>query len=202
MSVITTFVFYFLAFAIIHSLLAADFFKKKVEKELKDKFRFYRIIYNIVSFLTAAPAFFVWITSSSSTPLLYSVPGWQFPFFILLRLLAFGLFAYAAFQTDMLEFAGLKAGKTEGKLMTAGAYGVVRHPLYTGGIVLIFTKAEMTLLDFTAAALVSIYFIAGAYIEEKRLVSAFGDAYRKYQQRVSMFVPVKWVINKIKGAIG
>ncbi len=202
MSVITTFVFYFLAFAFIHSLLATDYIKKKMKKELKNKFRFYRILYNILSFLTAAPAFFVWITSSSSTPLLYSVPGWLFPFFILLRLIAIGLFAYAAFQNDLLEFTGLKAGKTEGKVITGKAYGIIRHPLYTGGIVLIFTKAEMTALDFTAAVLVSIYFIIGAYIEERRLVSAFGDEYRKYQQRVSMFVPVKWIINKIKDGIG
>jgi protein-S-isoprenylcysteine O-methyltransferase Ste14 len=120
----------------------------------------------------------------------------------LFRLLAIGLLAYAAFQTDLPEFAGLKAGKTEGKLITDKAYGIVRHPLYTGGIVLIFTKAEMTLLDFTAAALVSIYFVIGAIIEERRLVSAFGDAYSRYQERVSMFVPVKWVINKIKVSSG
>jgi protein-S-isoprenylcysteine O-methyltransferase Ste14 len=198
MSVITTFVFYFLGFAFIHSLLATDHIKKIAENELKEKFRFYRIIYNILTFITAAPAFFVWITSSSSTPLLYSVPGWLFPFLILLRLLALGLLAYSAFQTDLLEFAGFRRNKTEGKLMTDKAYGIVRHPLYTAIIVMIFTKAEMTLLDLTAAVLVTIYFIAGAYIEERRLVSAFGDAYSKYRQHVSMFVPVKWVINKIK----
>lgn len=202
MSAITTFALYFLAFAFIHSLLASDFIKKIAEKELKDKFRFYRIIYNIISFITATPAFIVWMTFSSSTLLLYSIPGWLFPFFILLRLIAIGLFAYAAFQNDLLEFTGLKAGKTEGKVITGKAYGIIRHPLYTGGIVLIFTKAEMTALDFTAAVLVSIYFIIGAYIEERRLVSAFGDEYRKYQQRVSMFVPVKWIINKIKDGIG
>lgn len=201
MSVITTFVLYFLFFAFIHSLLATDYVKKIAEKKNKDKFRFYRIIYNIISFITAAPAFFVWITSSSSTPLLYTIPGELFPFFILLRLLAIGLFVYAAFQTDMLEFAGLKTCKTDGRIMTDKAYGIVRHPLYTGIIVIIFTKAEMTQLDFTANALVSIYFIIGAYIEERRLVYAFKDEYRKYQQRVSMFIPVKWFINKIKGGI-
>lgn len=100
----------------------------------------------------------------------------------LLQLLAFGLFGYALLQKDMLEFAGLRQSKSESKLITDGVYRIVRHPLYLAGIILIFTKPEMTLLDLTAAALVSIYFITGAYIEERRLVSTFGDRYRKYQQ--------------------
>ncbi len=200
MSVITVFVIYFLSFAFIHSLLATDYIKKLAGED-KDNFRFYRIIYNIISLITAAPAFFIWITSSSSTPLVYSVPGWLIPFLILLRLLAIGLFVYTAFQTDPSEFAGLKPGKTRGKIMTDKAYGIIRHPLYTAVIILIFTKTEMTQLDLTAALLVSVYFIIGAYIEERRLVSAFGDEYRKYQQRVSMFVPVRWAFKKIIGSI-
>lgn len=194
MSVITTFVLYFSAFAFIHSLLATDYIKNIAKTKLKDKFRFYRIIYNILSFITAAPAFFVWMTSSSSTLLIYSVPGWLSPLLLIIRPLAFGLFAYAALQTDMLELAGLRQSKTESKLITGGVYGIVRHPLYVAGIILIFTKPEMTLLDLTAAALVSIYLITGAYIEERRLVSAFGDRYRKYQEQVSMLIPVKWVM--------
>ncbi len=45
-----------------------------------------------------------------------------------------------------------------------------------------YALLQKDLLDLTAAALVSIYFITGAYIEERRLVSTFGDRYRKYQQ--------------------
>lgn len=155
MSIITTFVLYFLAFAFIHSLLATDLIKKKAEKIIKNNFRFYRLFYNILSFITAAPVFWIWVTSSASTPLLYSIPEWLFPFFLLLRLLAFGSFAYAALQTGLLDFAGLRHG--ENKPITGGAYGIVRHPLYAAGIILIFTKTEMTALDLTAAALVSIY---------------------------------------------
>jgi methanethiol S-methyltransferase len=197
MNVITTFVLYFLVFAVIHSLLATDFIKDLAKTKLKDKFRFYRIIYNILSFITAAPAFFVWMTSSSSTPLIYGVPGWFSPILLILRPLAFGLFAYAALQKDLLEFAGLRQSKTESKLITGGVYGIVRHPLYVAVIILIFTKSEMTLLDLTAAALVSIYLITGSYIEERRMVSTFGDRYRKYQEQVSMFIPVKWFMKKI-----
>jgi protein-S-isoprenylcysteine O-methyltransferase Ste14 len=114
-------------------------------------------------------------------------------------MLGTGLFVYAAFQTDMLEFTGIrqiyaKNVKPENRLITKGAYGIVRHPLYTGGIIALFTKMEMSLLDLTAVLLVSIYLIVGAFIEERRLISAFGEDYRKYQQQVSMFIPVKWIM--------
>jgi len=197
MNVIITFVFYFLVFAVIHSLFAMDSIKNLAKTKLKDKSPFYRIFYNILSFITVAPAFFVWMTSSSSTPLIYSIPGWFSPILLIIRALTFGLFAYAALQKDLLEFVGLKQSKTESKLITGGVYGILRHPLYVAGIILIFTKPEMTQLDLTAAALVSIYSITGAYIEEMRLVSAFEDRYRKYQEQVSMFIPVKWVMKKI-----
>jgi len=201
MSVITTFVLYFFAFAFIHSLLATDYIKNIAKTKLKGKFRFYRIIYNIISFIIAAPAFLVWMTSSSSTSRIYIFPEYLSPFLTLLQLLTFGLFGYALLQKDLLEFAGLRQSKSESKLITDGVYRIVRHPLYLAGIILIFTKPEMTLLDLTAAALVSIYFITGAYIEERRLVSTFGDRYRKYQQEVSMFIPVKWVIKRILAGV-
>jgi protein-S-isoprenylcysteine O-methyltransferase Ste14 len=57
MSIISTFVFYFIGFAFLHSLLATDYTKKRAEKILNERFRYYRLIYNIISFITAAPAF-------------------------------------------------------------------------------------------------------------------------------------------------
>jgi protein-S-isoprenylcysteine O-methyltransferase Ste14 len=191
--VIITLIFYFLVFAVVHSVLATDFVKRKAERLLGDTFRFYRIIYVIISFITFAPAFFIWITYTGSTPLAYRIPGLLYPFFLLIRILALGLFAYAAFQTDILELIGLRRN-AKNKLITTGAYGIVRHPLYAGGIILLFTKTEMSQLDLTAVLLVSIYLIIGAFIEEKRLLEIFGEEYRKYQQRVSMFIPAKWVM--------
>lgn len=197
MNEITAFVLYFLAFASIHSFLATDNARKMAEKILKSNFGFYRIIYNIISFLTAAPAFYVWWRSSSSTPVVYSFPEWSNPFLTLLKLLAIGLFGYALFQNDLLEFAGLKKKKIDSKPMTDGVYRIVRHPQYTALIILLFSQNKMTVLDLTAAVLVSFYGIIGAFIEEKRLVSSYGDRYRKYQEQVSMFIPVKWILKRI-----
>ncbi len=196
MDVLITFILYFLIFAAIHSFLATDYIKNKAERLLKEKFRFYRLLYTVVSFPMFAPAFLVWLKYTALTPLVYRIPDWLYPVFLLVRLLGIGLFVYAVFQTDILGFVGIKQTRkeTESKLITGGAYGIVRHPMYTGGIAALFTKMEMSQLDLTAVSLVSIYFVVGAIVEEKRLISTFGDEYRRYQQQVSMLVPVKWIM--------
>ncbi|MCZ7393407.1 MAG: isoprenylcysteine carboxylmethyltransferase family protein [Candidatus Methanoperedens sp.] len=193
MNIIISFILYFLVFAGLHSLLAADYIKDKGEKLLGKGYRFYRIMYTIISFLTFAPAFFIWVSFTGSTPLVYSLPESLYPVIILIRLGALGMFVYASYQTDVLEFMGIRQ-KAKNILITGGAYGIVRHPLYTGGILLLFTKMEMSQLDIIAVLLVSIYLIIGAFIEERRLLSVFGEEYRKYQQQVSMLIPVKRVM--------
>lgn len=189
MNIIITFIIYFLVFAGIHSLLAADYIKDKAMMVFGKGFRFYRLMYTFTSFFTFAPAFLVWLKYTTSTQPVYSLPGQLYPLIILVRSLALGMFVYAVFQTGILEFMGIRQEKTKQTLITSGAYGIVRHPLYTGGVILLFTKMDMSLLDLTAVLIVSFYLIIGAFIEEKRLLSVFGEEYRKYQQRVPMFIP-------------
>lgn len=193
MNVFLNFILYFLIFAIIHSALATDYIKNKSQRLLGERYRFYRMIYTLISIPVLAPAFLVWIKYSGSTPLVYSIPQWAYPLIILARVLAMAIFAYASYQTDILGFAGLKPTHEKTILITNGAYGIVRHPLYASGILFLITKMEMSQLDLIAVLLVSIYLIIGAYIEERRLLSVFGDEYPKYRQQVSMFIPVKLV---------
>jgi protein-S-isoprenylcysteine O-methyltransferase Ste14 len=105
---------------------------------------------------------------------------------------------YAVFQTGLLDFVGIKP-KNVNVLITKGAYALVRHPLYTGGIMVLAAKMEMTLLDITAVLLVSVYLIAGAFIEEGRLLRLFGKEYEKYSDEVSMFIPVKYAAKMLSG---
>ena len=196
MDITIIFVLYFAGFAVVHSILATNFIKKIAEKLLGKGFRFYRIIYTFLSFITFAPALIVWFNNSSQTLVIYTLPEWMLPFSYLIRGAGLGLFVYAAFQTDLREFIGIKQvqdGENKPILITNGAYGIVRHPLYTGGIMVLFGKMGMTMLDLTAVSLISIYLIVGAYIEEKRLLSVFGDEYKQYMAKVSMFIPVKKV---------
>ncbi|MCX9013825.1 MAG: isoprenylcysteine carboxylmethyltransferase family protein [Candidatus Methanoperedens sp.] len=198
MNIVLVFVLYFAGFALIHSILATDYIKNKVRITMGEGFRFYRLVYSFLSVLTFAPAFYIWIRYAASTPLVYSIPQWLFPVIVLIRLAGAGLFVYAVFQTGLLDFVGIKP-KNVNVLITKGAYALVRHPLYTGGIMVLAAKMEMTLLDITAVLLVSVYLIAGAFIEEGRLLRLFGKEYEKYSDEVSMFIPVKYAAKMLSG---
>lgn len=196
MNNIILFVIYFLFFAIIHSILAMDYIKNIARNVLGNGFRYYRMIYSLVSIPLLAPAFMIWMTYSKSTPVVYAVPHDLYPVVILVRMVALGMFGYAILQIDLLEFSGIKREKKR-VLLTGGAYGIVRHPFYSAGILILFTQMKMTMLDLTAALLVIGYFLAGAFIEERRLLLVFGNEYRKYQKQVPMFIPVKWFARKL-----
>lgn len=194
MNVIITFIFYFFVFAGLHSLLATDYIKDKAMMLFRKGFRFYRLMYTFISIFTFVPAFLVWLKYTDSTPIVYSLPEQLYPLIILVRSGALVMFVYAVFQTGILEFIGIRQEETKKILITSGAYGIVRHPLYTGGVILLFTRMDMSQLDLIAVLLVSVYLVIGAFIEERRLLPVFGEEYRRYQQEVSMFIPVKWVI--------
>lgn len=197
MNILLTFTLYFLFFAVFHSILAMNHAKNKAEKFMGKGYRYYRLIYSVISFPLIIPAFWVWASSSKSSPLIYEIPHNLYPLVILVRLCALGLFVYAALQTDVLEFIGIKREK-ENTLITRGSYAIVRHPLYMAGILILITKVRMTQIDLLATLLISGYLVTGAFIEEKRLLSVYGEEYRQYKQQVSMFIPVKWFAKKME----
>src|SRR5659263_769027 len=197
MNELLTFTLYFLFFSVFHSILAMDHAKNKAEKLMGKGYRYYRLIYSLISFPLIIPAFMVWAAYSRSSPLIYAIPDDLYPLVILVRLCALGLFGYVALQTDVLEFIGIKREKKK-SLITRGPYAIVRHPLYLAGILVLITNMKMTQIDLLAVFLISGYCVIGAFIEEKRLLSVYGEEYRNYKQHVSMFIPVKWFVNKWK----
>jgi protein-S-isoprenylcysteine O-methyltransferase Ste14 len=65
----------------------------------------------------------------------------------------------------------------------------MRHPLYTGGIILIWLTPLMTVNTLTLNIIVTLYLIIGARFEESRLLHEFGQAYADYQRQVPMLIP-------------
>ena len=76
-------------------------------------------------------------------------------------------------------------------LVTDGIYGLVRHPQYAGIFLVIIGQLVHwpTVFTLALAPVIVWLYVKLALREEARLVDRFGDQYRKYQQRVPMFIP-------------
>jgi protein-S-isoprenylcysteine O-methyltransferase Ste14 len=83
---------------------------------------------------------------------------------------------------------------SKGKLVTTGAYGVVRNPIYSS--VTFFILPAVALISLTWTYFVaSVFLYAGVMIfigrEEQQLTQAFGKQYEDYLTRVDRLVPFK-----------
>jgi protein-S-isoprenylcysteine O-methyltransferase Ste14 len=90
--------------------------------------------------------------------------------------------------------AQLLTGFPKGKLVTTGAYGVVRNPIYSSVTWFILPAAALITLSWVYFV-PSIFLYIGVLIfigtEEKQLTLAFGKEYKEYLARVDRLIPFK-----------
>jgi len=80
-------------------------------------------------------------------------------------------------------------------LNTRGILGVIRHPWYAGGMVIIWAR-DLDVSAIVTNLILTGYFIVGTVLEERKLSVEFPEAYKEYQQKVSMFLPYQWLKSK------
>ncbi|MFP3982969.1 MAG: methyltransferase family protein [Desulfurivibrionaceae bacterium] len=189
----------------LHSLLIAPSVKRFFAGRLGMWFRYYRLLYIFIALGTIIPVL-VYRFSMSSQPLF----AWQGELRIIQTLLigsALCLFIGGARNYDLRQFTGIRQIREgedyrgigdRGGLKTDGILGVIRHPWYLGGILIIWARPLDTAALVTNIILTS-YLIIGAFLEERKLIITFGSQYRRYQSRVSMlFFPWKWLKKKVR----
>jgi protein-S-isoprenylcysteine O-methyltransferase Ste14 len=113
----------------------------------------------------------------------YRLTGWAAAIGAVGQLVGILLIAQSVRAIDPLELAGIKLPK-EVALQVDGPYGLVRHPLYLGWILALFGAPTMTSDRLVFASISSLYLVVAIPWEERALVGAFGEAYRRYQQNV------------------
>ena len=84
--------------------------------------------------------------------------------------------------------------RREGRMVTDGLYGVVRHPQYTGIFLALFGEGIVhwpTVFSVAMFPLIVWAYVRLARKEEKQMTERFGERYLEYQRRVPMFFP-RW----------
>jgi protein-S-isoprenylcysteine O-methyltransferase Ste14 len=70
-----------------------------------------------------------------------------------------------------------------------GPFRYMRHPLYFCSLLMIWSNPDLTLDRLLFNLIFTIWVISAIMLEERDLLSAFGDSYRAYQSKVPMLIP-------------
>jgi methanethiol S-methyltransferase len=183
----------------VHSALICLPVTQWLRERLPGAYRYYRIVYNLFAAGSLLPVV-VYTYSLRGTPVVAWGGAWRaIP--LLLGTAALCFFVAGGRRYDFLQFLGLRQIRNENScsvltedcsLDTGGVLGMVRHPWYSGGILIVWARPLDTATILTNMVICG-YFVAGAFLEERKLKILFGKEYADYQQHVSMFFPVKWI---------
>lgn len=72
---------------------------------------------------------------------------------------------------------------------TPAIYQIVRHPLYLGFLLGIWSTPSMTISHLIFALVLSIYILVAIQWEEKDLLKLHGESYSNYKKQVPMLMP-------------
>ena len=110
------------------------------------------------------------------------------PLFYALQVVGIIISVRSASRLDVLELAGIRqvlgGARRAPELLRSGAYGLVRHPVYLGWLLIIWWTPVMTGTRLVFAAATTIYLIVAIPLEERDLMRTFGATYEEYRRRV------------------
>lgn len=192
-----------IAWCALHSALVSLSLTEPLRKRFPYAARYHRIVYNVMAVVTLAPVL-LYTFSLRGTPIFSWQGPWRFVQ-VALAVSAMVFFVAGARHYDLFQFLGLRQLKDEKtcsvltddcSLDTSGFLNLVRHPWYTGGLLIIWARPLDASAILTNMVLTG-YFLIGTHLEERKLTAQFGQEYTDYQQRVSMFLPIKWMARRI-----
>jgi protein-S-isoprenylcysteine O-methyltransferase Ste14 len=185
-----------LAYFLIHSVLASLAVKRWVADRYPALMPAYRLLFNLLAVLLLIPP--LYLTYSWQGPWLWrwTGVGWWLANGVALSALA--LFYWSLRYYDISEFMGSRQWRArELRVEDQESFHIsplhrhVRHPWYALGLVLIWTR-DMNPAFLLTAIVITLYFMVGSRLEEKKLTAYHGDAYRRYLKRVPGLVPCPW----------
>ncbi len=177
----------------VHSLLASLWVKQKVAARWPGFMPRYRLVFNVLAVLLLLPIF--WVMEAYPWPQVWQWRG-------LARILANGLallaalgFVWSLRYYDMQEFIGIRQWRgrvtsveEQEHLKISPLHRFVRHPWYFFAMIILWTRG-MNLAQLILSVMVSLYFVVGSRLEERKLIAYYGERYKQYMQRVPGLFP-------------
>jgi len=184
------------AYCALHSLLISIRFTALMTRLLKNYYAFYRLFYVVISFILLVPL--IRFTGEFRSPviMIYDAPLSIARYALMSGALLLFFWAFF-FDYDSLSFFGIrqilnfakpKTAATPVELKRNGLLGVVRHPMYLALILYLWCQ-NFRMMDLVVNALLTLYVLIGTWLEERKLVLEFGEAYLRYQRQVPMLIP-------------
>ena len=189
------------AFAVFHSLTVSEGYENLARRWMGDRAfdGYHRLLFTAYSIAV----FLLLVLYLRTVPdrSLYRLEGFGRLLFHAVQLCGVAFLFWTPW--DLLEFVGFRQWERSRKgepqepvrnerLFTQKAYGIVRHPLYLGISVVLAFRPVQTRNSLLSTAMVVLYLYVGTFFEERRMVRKFGEEYRKYQERVTRFLPLRW----------
>jgi hypothetical protein len=174
----------FTAFALHHSLFARLGLRAWVQRRLS--LRYERSLYVWISSVSFIVVYVLWRPVPGVAWRATGAMAWALGAVQVIGIL---MSVQAARRLDVFDLAGVRQGfgrasRHPGRLIDDGLYGFVRHPIYLGWILVVFTPPVMTGTRLAFAAISTAYLAAAVPFEERTLGQVFGDAYARYARRV------------------
>lgn len=183
-----------LLYAALHSLLADLRVKDAAGKRWPGFAPWYRLAYNVVALLTALPL--LWLMRAVPGAELWTWNGawaWLGNGLALAALLGAMQSSRAYAMNDFLGLGVLGGDKEIERdvFRLSMPHRFVRHPWYSFGLVIVWTR-DMNAAMLVSALAITLYFVLGSRLEEKKLIAIHGDIYRRYRERVPGLIPLPW----------
>ena len=180
-----------IAFGVLHTVLAAGWWKRKMQAWMGRNYKYYPLAYSVFAAVTMILILIFQFTMPGV--LLFNMPMWG-KVLTGIPLIAGLVIMLAMIRKYFFHLSGISVFyKTQpgAVLQTNGLHRYMRHPLYTGNLLFIWSLCLLMpyLHHLLACIIITIYTLLGARIEEQKLVEQFGEKYIRYQQQVPMIVP-------------
>ena len=188
---ITSWISYFL----LHSLMASNGFKGKINTLFPFTAKYYRLSYNALAVFLLIPP--IYILYSYEWEQLWRWTGYYSWLQLLLGLGSILGFLLTLRTYGGMEFLGISQALSSSSethnetLHISDFHRFVRHPWYFLALLLLWSR-DMNLGLLITAIFVSFYFIIGSRLEEKKLILEFGERYAHYCEKVPGLIPLPW----------